>query len=598
MTTYEVRALKDGCLSTDNVKVTVNPKPVVNISKLDSVCAPNTVDLTQGVAGTNLGTQTYYTDALATTEYLTPETADSGMYYVVSVSDSSCSSDTMQIDARVNPKPELSITQPAALCAPGTVDITKTVGGTNIGTNRYYSTSLALVATNPQTADSGTYFVITETDLGCTDTAQINVVVNPKPELQITDPTALCGDTAQDLTLSSITAGSMNLGGNFTYYTDAALTNPVADPTKVGTGTYYIMDETAAGCKDTSVINVTVNAPEIEVQGNEQVIPNGQVVTSEKDSTEFGDVHITSQSTSVTYFIINKGGCELLLDSLVSSDDNFAIISVSDSTINAGDTSFVTITFDPDVVGDDNATITIYNSDVTYTYNVSGTGTGDPDISVFGNDVEIMDGQTETSDKDSTDFGTIVDVLTGFNTNTFVIHNDGVDTLFIINITSDDDAFTVTQVLSDTLLPGESTSFTVTFDPDEVSEQTAIITIVNTDPDEDPFTFTVIGDVQLPDVIIYEGFSPDDNGKNDDWVIDNIQYYPDNHVEIYNRWGNLVWEGDGYDNETVVWDGQANQGLVVGESLPDGTYFYVVDYINNCDEPTSEQGYVMIATNK
>lgn len=68
--------------------------------------------------------------------------------------------------------------------------------------------------------------------------------------------------------------------------------------------------------------------------------------------------------------------------------------------------------------------------------------------------------------------------------------------------------------------------------------------------------------------------SPNDDGDNDRWMIGNIGQsdYRDNLVQLFNRWGSLVWETKGYDNQSRVWTGQNMHG----ESLPDGTYFYFV----------------------
>ncbi len=69
----------------------------------------------------------------------------------------------------------------------------------------------------------------------------------------------------------------------------------------------------------------------------------------------------------------------------------------------------------------------------------------------------------------------------------------------------------------------------------------------------------------------YHGFTPNGDGKNDFWYIDSAAYYK-NTVEIYNRWGNKVWEGHDYDNTTVLWEGTNSKG----ETLPDATYFFLV----------------------
>ena len=84
------------------------------------------------------------------------------------------------------------------------------------------------------------------------------------------------------------------------------------------------------------------------------------------------------------------------------------------------------------------------------------------------------------------------------------------------------------------------------------------------------------GDCKL---VFYSGITPNGDNKNDVWWIDNIESFPENKVRIFNRWGNLVWSGDNYDNSTVVWEGENNLGAEMG----DATYFYVVK-IEGIDE--------------
>jgi gliding motility-associated-like protein len=75
---------------------------------------------------------------------------------------------------------------------------------------------------------------------------------------------------------------------------------------------------------------------------------------------------------------------------------------------------------------------------------------------------------------------------------------------------------------------------------------------------------------------IYSSISPNEDGLNDTWIIDGIERFPINKVSIFNRWGDLVYEEEGYDNTTKVWNGKWNKGIFSGSSLNDGTYFYVV----------------------
>ncbi|KAF2082282.1 PKD domain-containing protein [Flavobacterium sharifuzzamanii] len=70
---------------------------------------------------------------------------------------------------------------------------------------------------------------------------------------------------------------------------------------------------------------------------------------------------------------------------------------------------------------------------------------------------------------------------------------------------------------------------------------------------------------------IYNEFSPNDDGQNDYFYIDCIERYPNNQLQIFNRWGNLVYYQKGYKN---TWDGKAEGSA---KTLPEGTYFYILD---------------------
>jgi gliding motility-associated-like protein len=90
------------------------------------------------------------------------------------------------------------------------------------------------------------------------------------------------------------------------------------------------------------------------------------------------------------------------------------------------------------------------------------------------------------------------------------------------------------------------------------------------------------------DVFIPEGFSPDGDGRNDQFVVYFTQGRTVN-LEVYNRWGNLVYKNDNYLND---WNGVANRGTILyGEELPEGTYFYLIK-IEGEDE--TRKGYLTL----
>jgi gliding motility-associated-like protein len=73
-----------------------------------------------------------------------------------------------------------------------------------------------------------------------------------------------------------------------------------------------------------------------------------------------------------------------------------------------------------------------------------------------------------------------------------------------------------------------------------------------------------------PDVLeMPQGFSPNADGENDFFVVHGIKSYPENTITVFNRWGNIVYQKDGYADE---WYGENNSG----EALPDATYFVIL----------------------
>jgi len=85
-------------------------------------------------------------------------------------------------------------------------------------------------------------------------------------------------------------------------------------------------------------------------------------------------------------------------------------------------------------------------------------------------------------------------------------------------------------------------------------------------------------------------FTPNDDGVNDYFMIGDAEAYPNNKLQVFNRWGNLVYETEGYNND---WDGSFSDDTSFGSGdLPIGTYFYIFDP-NNSKDPR-QTGYVYI----
>ncbi len=81
------------------------------------------------------------------------------------------------------------------------------------------------------------------------------------------------------------------------------------------------------------------------------------------------------------------------------------------------------------------------------------------------------------------------------------------------------------------------------------------------------------------ELTIYDVITPNGDGANDRWVIEGLELYTQNTVQIYDKWGDLVYEQRGYRNE---WQGQTKSG----NQVPDGTYYYLV----RLNEPSKTGG--------
>ncbi|HEY4787557.1 MAG TPA: gliding motility-associated C-terminal domain-containing protein, partial [Bacteroidales bacterium] len=84
----------------------------------------------------------------------------------------------------------------------------------------------------------------------------------------------------------------------------------------------------------------------------------------------------------------------------------------------------------------------------------------------------------------------------------------------------------------------------------------------------------------IPRFIFSQVISPNGDGANDTWVIKGLERYPDNRVTIFSRWGDVVYKARGYDNVTVFWNGDYNNGQSSKGAVPDGTYFYIIELGN------------------
>jgi gliding motility-associated-like protein len=77
--------------------------------------------------------------------------------------------------------------------------------------------------------------------------------------------------------------------------------------------------------------------------------------------------------------------------------------------------------------------------------------------------------------------------------------------------------------------------------------------------------------IVLDPISIPNAFSPNGDGVHDSWYIKRIEQYPNAEVDVFNRYGQLLYQSQGNYLERP-WDGYYN-----GQSLPVGTYYYIIN---------------------
>jgi gliding motility-associated-like protein len=102
-------------------------------------------------------------------------------------------------------------------------------------------------------------------------------------------------------------------------------------------------------------------------------------------------------------------------------------------------------------------------------------------------------------------------------------------------------------------------------------------------------------------LVIHNAISPNGDGTNDLFTIENItdECYVNNTVEIYNRWGVLVFETKNYNNTDNTFDGtsRGRTNIKQSEGLPTGTYFYILNYSSETTSGTqtyTKNGYLYL----
>lgn len=385
---------------------------------------------------------------------------------------------------------------------------------------------------------TGTYTVTVVDSFGCTATSPPVSVMNFNPSVSIAGNTTICSGTSTTLSATA----TIPSGASFLWSNGGTNSTTVvnASDTVIVTVNY----NNGCAASDTvivSVINPVTSSQTPNIcQGENFMLPSGQFVS------------VAGQYLDT---LIAATGC----DSIVTT--NLTVTPLADATINA--------------VNDfcDNAlptTLTAINSGGIW----NGNGITNPSTGEF-TPTQAGIGQHQ-----------IIYTIGGNcgNADTIMITVNSSPDFLLLAI--EDTCFSARGTILTSIISG-TPPYNYLWSRGDISQNlgtvlTGIYSLTVTDSNNCSTILSIeVGNIiNVCNVIIPNIITPNGDGMNDNFVIENIEFFPDNKVAIFNRWGKKVFEKNGYKND---WD---------GEDYNDGTYFYIVEL--NDKENTVHKGTLTI----
>ena len=431
--------------------------------------------------------------------------------------------------------------------------------------------------------------VITDNDSAPIPEVNLSVSANSGTEAAGTVITVTATSSSAVVGAQTIDLAATGVGITASDFTLSNATITIADGTTEGSVTFTIVDD--ADVEGTETATLTISNPsagitlgatttqDIVITDNDSApIPEVNLSVSVNSGTEAAGTVITVTATS-SLAVVGAQTIDLAATGVGITASDFTLsnttITIADG-MTEGSVTF-TIVDDTDVEGTETATLTISNPSAGITLGATTT----QDIVITDNDLApIPEVNLSVSANLGTEAASTVITVTATSSSAVV----GAQTIDLeatgVGITASDFTLSNTTItIADGMTEG-SVTFTIVDDTDVEGTETATLTISN------PSAGITLGATTTQDIEITDndsidntryGFSPDGDGINEFWEIDTIENYPNNSVSIFNRWGDLVFEIEGYNNTSRVFRGIANRKRSLGgDQLPEGTYFFKI----------------------
>ncbi len=257
----------NSCVNSATAVKTINPLPSVNaITGNNSVCVGSTITLANTTAGGVWSSGTPANGTISGAGVLTGVTNGTTTISYTVTDINSCVNSATAVKT-INSLPSVNITNPAAVCAPGVIDLTSvnitSAGSTaNLSYTQWNNALATSALTNASSITaSGIYYIKgTIPATGCSVTQPVTATINPLPIVNVTNPGAVCAPSVVDLTAANTTTGS-TAGLVYTQWNNALATSALTNASSItASGIYYIKGTIpATGCSVTQPVTATIN---------------------------------------------------------------------------------------------------------------------------------------------------------------------------------------------------------------------------------------------------------------------------------------------------------------------------------------------------
>jgi gliding motility-associated-like protein len=507
--------------------VTVFALPSVSVVP-QSICNGATATLVATGANTYTWTNSVNSISLA----VSPTTTTT--YSVIGTSTDGCVGNTVLTTVTVTAAPTIAVNS-ATVCNGQSATLTAT------GVNTYtWSNSLGNTSSVVVSPTASTVYTITGNQTGCSVLASNTaaVLVNPRPVITISSPTAICN--GQSATV--LASGADTYSWNTTATTASILVSPGASVTYTATGTF-----TATGCSNSKSVFILVNSlPTVTATGTLAVCNGNAALINASGASSYSwsngagssSISVTpSVNTIYTVTGIDNNNCSSTAVAEVSVGA-LPNLTVSQGSICAGQSYTLTPSGAVSYTFSNGAAVVTPSATTVYT--ITGTNAGGCTVSVqttltVNANPTISAGPDQTAFRD--DNFQLAPTATGAATYSWEPAT----------------ALTNPTVLLASGKAVQSTQFMLIAFSAAGCKATSTVNLLVED-----------GVLNIANYM-----SPNGDGFNDTWKVNNPNLIKDMSVSIVDQWGNTVYsKSSNYNNE---WDGGSGS-----DKVPDGVYYYIL----------------------